>query len=112
MSTTYIHIIFIYTSFLQLAFIVHEDITMTRLDLAAPPSETRLETLWLNVTAAGGRSAIIGGVYRPPDGAATAEISALQSQLLEICRLGKPWYLLGDTNLDLLRPERHEVAAY
>ena len=47
-----------------IAFIVHEDITMTRLDLAAPPSETRLETLWLNVTAAGGRSAIIGGVYR------------------------------------------------
>ena len=76
-----------------IAFIVHEDITMTRLDLAAPPSETRLETLWLNVTAADGRSAIIGGVYRPPDGAATSEISALQSQLLEICRLGKPWYI-------------------
>ena len=93
-----------------LAFLVHEDVLATQLRLPTPP-DSRLETMWLSVTAAGGRSAVVGGVYRPPDGSATADIDALQHQLLEVARYGRPWYLLGDTNLDLLRPEKPEVVA-
>ena len=92
--------------------LVHEDVSATRLEVTAPSSESRLETMWLNVTAAGGRSTVIGAIYRPPDGPAAPDIESLQKQLLDISSFGRPWYLLGDTNLDLLQSERSEVAAY
>ncbi|KAF0295662.1 General transcription factor 3C polypeptide 6 [Amphibalanus amphitrite] len=74
--------------------------------------EGRLETLWLAVSAPGGRAAVLGVAYRPPDGPAASDIDDLRQQLLEVSATGKPIYLLGDVNLDLTRPDKPQVTLY
>ena len=55
---------------------------------------------------------MVGAVYRPPDGRLSQELDELRSQLLDVIGAGKPIYLLGDLNVDLLRPEKTETVQY
>ncbi|KAF0302271.1 hypothetical protein FJT64_025623 [Amphibalanus amphitrite] len=93
------------------AIVLRDDITASKLKMS-PPKDSRLESLWLMVAAPGGQSAVLGATYRPPGEPVTPDIDALRNQLLEVSRHGKPVYLLGDINLDLIRPEKPQVAQY
>ena len=94
-----------------LAIVIRDDITACKLKVP-PPEGSRLESLWLTLTAPGGRSAVLGATYRPPGEPVTPDIDALRQQLLEVSRLDKPVFLLGDLNLDLMRPEKSQVSQY
>ena len=94
-----------------LVVIIRDGIVASKLSVTRR-EDSRLETLWLAVSAPGGRSAVLGAAYRPPDGSAPADIDDLRHQLLEVSATGKPIYLLGDVNLDLSRPDKPYVTLY
>ena len=94
-----------------LAVLIRDNISVTKLKISAPV-ETRMETLWLSASFAGGRSAVIGAAYRPPDGRTTEDLEALRHQLLEAISTGGRVYLLGDMNIDLLKPTRPDTVHY
>ena len=93
------------------AIVLRESISASRLKVPSP-ADSRLESLWLAVSAPGGRSAVLGATYRPPGEPAAPDIDALRQQLLEVSGLGKPVFVLGDFNLDLTRPSKPQVREY
>ena len=94
-----------------LAVLAREELSVTTMSVTAPTA-SRIETMWLMVSASGGRSAVIGAIYRPPDGRLSDDLDSLRSQLLEALGTGRPVFLLGDVNVDLLRLERPDTAQY
>ena len=94
-----------------LAVIIRDDIAASKLSVTST-GDSRLETLWLAVSAPGGRAAVLGVAYRPPDSPAAADVDELRQQLLEVSASGKPIYLLGDINMDLMRPDKPHVTLY
>ena len=86
-----------------LAVLVRDGVDVSDMKVSSP-TESRLESLWLTVSSSGGRSAVIGAIYRPPDGRLCQDLDALRHQLLDVIGTGKPVYFLGDLNIDLLRP--------
>ena len=78
--------------------------------LRVPAPQSALEALWLQVT--GRSSIIIGTVYRPPSCPAAAALDDLHRQLTAILARGRPTFMLGDTNFDLLRPTKPGVTPY
>ncbi|KAF0299165.1 hypothetical protein FJT64_003567 [Amphibalanus amphitrite] len=75
--------------------------------------ETRLlETLWLSVTWRGGRPAIVGVIYRPPDGSVCHAVEELQEQLREVLLRNRPVFLLGDININVLNTQSADVRRY
>ena len=71
-----------------------------------------LETLSLSVSWPGGRPTLIGAAYRPPAGSITQAVEQLQEQLRDALTSGKPVYLLGDINVNVLNTESAEVRRY
>ena len=78
--------------------------------LRTPTGGSSLETLWLQV---GGRNSVIVGVgYRPPSGQLVPALDDLHEQLTHILASDLPTYLLGDFNIDTLRPAKPGVVPY
>ena len=69
------------------AIIHREDI---QCQVLQTPATSMLETLWLSVSWRGGRPAIVGVVYRPPNGSVCQAVDELQEQLREILGRNKP----------------------
>ena len=92
------------------AIITREELSTSRLNTTTDPTG-RLETLWLSVTGGGARSAVVGTAYRPPDSPACA-LDDLRGQLEDVISMGKPLFLLGDFNLDILDPSKSGVQQY
>ena len=69
-----------------------------------------IESLWLSVMSV--TTIVIGVIYRPPSAPVSASLDDIQDQLAHAIGNGKPVYLLGDFNFDLLQPARPEVRRY
>ena len=79
-------------------------------ELQTPAAGSALETLWLQV---GDHAKIIVGVgYRPPSSRMTPALDDLQRQLADVLANDLPTYLLGDFNIDTLRPAKPGVVSY
>ena len=76
------------------------------------PVTSLLETLWVSVSWRGGRPAIIGVAYRPPAGSVSQAVDELQEQLRDVLARGKPTYLLGDLNIDVLNAQSSDTRRY
>ena len=76
------------------------------------PMTSLLETLWVSVSWRGGRPAIIGVAYRPPAGSVSQAVDELQEQLRDVLARGKPTYLLGDLNIDVLNAQSSDTRRY
>ena len=79
---------------------------MPKCDIAA------VETVCITVSSTGQRSAVICAAYRPPDAPVSSSLECLQSLLLELKSLGKPLFVLGDMNFNVLNAEKHETKRY
>ena len=55
---------------------------------------------------------VIGAIYRPTGEPSVPAIDDLQEQLTHVLARGKPMFVLGDTNFDVLRPTKPGVEAY
>ena len=83
------------------AVLVSNDLRVSRLHETSG-GDTGVEALWLSVGGAGRATVVVGAVYRPP-GALSARLrAALRDQLESALAKGKPVYVLGDFNVDLL----------
>ena len=80
-------------------------------ELAMPPSGP-LETLWLSATWRGGTPSTIGVVYRPPDSPVAGSLEQLEEQLRAAQCTGKPVFLLGDINFNILDDVSSPVRRY
>ena len=89
--------------------IIHRD-TLRVETLSVPTATSALETLWVSLSCT--TVAAIGVVYRPPSAAVAAVLDDLHLQLAHVIGTGKPVFVLGDTNFDLLRPQKSEVQRY
>ena len=90
------------------AIIYRDNLTAELLSVDGTGSS--LESLWMQLT--GRRQIVIGAIYRPPGEPPLPAIDDLHDQLLHVMARGKPVYMLGDTNFDVLRPAKPGVAAY
>ena len=90
--------------------IIHRD--SIHCQVLETPATSLLETLWLSVTWRGGRPAIVGVAYRPPTGSVCQAVDELQEQLLEILAKGKPTFLLGDMNINVLNTLASDTRRY
>ena len=70
------------------------------------------ETLWVNVSGGGHRAVTVGVAYRPPSSSLPDSLDDLYSQLHTVHSAGKPVFLLGDFNINLLRPTEPSVRRY
>ena len=91
------------------AVIYRQDLTASVLPI---PTAGPCETLWLNISGGGRRSATVGVVYRAPSTAVASAIGDLHDQLRYALGYGKPVYCLGDTNINLLRQDAPGVRQY
>ena len=73
---------------------------MTRLDLNE--SDPTVESLWLSVGGPGRRTVIVGVIYRPPATPTARTLNILRAELSGAIAIGKPVYVLGDFNINLL----------
>ena len=78
--------------------------------LSVPSAGSLLETLW--VTVRGNVTFTLGAIYRPPSGAISDALDDLQEQLLFVVGSGRPLYVLGDANFDLLKAATPDVQRY
>ena len=76
------------------------------------PTTSLLETLWVSVSVRGGRPAIVGVAYRPPAGSVCQAVDELQEQLRDVLARGKPTYLLGDININVLNTQASDTRRY
>ena len=83
---------------------------LTAEQLTVPGAGSALESLWLLLT--GRRQIVISVIYRPPGEPPVPAIDDLHGQLLHIMAKGRPVYILGDTNFDIMRPSKAGVTAY
>ena len=70
------------------------------------------ETLWVSVSGRGHRSVTVGVAYRPPSSSLSDSLDDLYTQLQAVVCAGKPVFLLGDFNINLLRPTESCVRRY
>ena len=83
------------------AILVSNDLRVTRLR-ETNDDEPGVEALWLSVGGARRTTIVVGTVYRPP-GALSARLRrSVRSQLESALARGKPIYVLGDFNVNLL----------
>ena len=78
--------------------------------LAVPSGDSPLETLW--VTVSSDATFVVGVLYRPPGGAISPALDDLQDQLVHVIGGGKPLFVLGDANFDLLKTAACDVQRY
>ena len=78
--------------------------------LNVPSAGSSLESLWLQLTSR--RQLVIGVIYRPPGEPPVLAIDDLHDQLVYVMTKGKPMLVLGDTNFDILRPDKSGVSSY
>ncbi|KAF0287361.1 hypothetical protein FJT64_014208 [Amphibalanus amphitrite] len=76
------------------------------------PAGGALETLWASVSWRGGRPTTVGVVYRPPDSPEASSLEHLQEQLRAARCLGRPVFLLGDINLNVLDAASPRICRY
>ena len=79
-------------------------------EMVVPSIGSPLECLWVRVE---GRNRMILGVcYRPPASPIASVLDDLHHQLTYVLSKGRPTFLLGDTNLDVLRPATPGLQRY
>ena len=83
-------------------------LTVERLTIRSTGSD--LESMWVSVVSR--RPIIVGVTYRPPSAAVTPTLQDLSHQLTQVIAKNRPFYLLGDTNFDLMGHNKPGVAAY
>ena len=88
--------------------IYRNTLTIEKLTVGVAGSD--LESLWIQIVNR--RPIIVGVVCRPPSAVVTPSLLGLGHQLTQVLAKNKPVYLLGDTNFDLLSPDKPGVAAY
>ena len=91
-----------------MAIIHRSSVTAER--LSVPCAGSSLESLWLQLT--GRRQIAVGVMYRPPGEPPVPAIDDLHDQLVYVMAKNKPVYVLGDTNFDILRPDKPGVTPY
>ena len=75
-----------------------------------PTTGSQLESLWMCFT---GRSRFtLGVLYRPPSSSVPTFLEDLHRQLTYLLTKQQPLYIMGDVNLDLLKPTATEVQQY
>lgn len=75
-----------------------------------PTTGSPLECLWTRVE---GKSRMIVGVfYRPPSSPIASVLDDLHHQITYVLSKGRPMFLLGDANLDILRPTTPGLQRY
>ena len=89
--------------------IIHSS-SLTVEPLNVPGAGSSLESLWLQLT--GRRQIVIGAIYRPPGEPPAPTIDDLPDQLVYAMAKGKPIYVLGDLNFDVLRPHKAGITSY
>ena len=83
------------------AILVSESLRVTRLHDSSD-GDSGVEALWLSIGGEGRSTVIVGAIYRPP-GALTARLrDAVRAQFEMALAVGKPLYVLGDFNVNLL----------
>lgn len=91
------------------AILHRSDLTVTTLPIS---TSGPCETLWVNVSGRGRRSATVGVVYRPPHGPVIPAVEDITEQLRTALTNGKPTFCLGDFNINLLCPNGPGVRRY
>ena len=91
------------------AIIYREHLTASVLPISTAGS---CETLWISISGGGRRSATVGVVYRAPSVPVAGAVGDLHDQLHAALSYGKPTFCLGDTNINLLRPDGPGVRQY
>ena len=84
------------------AIITADNLRVTRLDLNE--SDPTVESLWLSVGGPGRRTVIVGVINRPPATPTARTLNILRAELQGAIATGKPVYVLGDFNINLLNP--------
>ena len=92
------------------AVLLADHLRAVKLDIAG--TDPSVESLWLSVSGAGRSTVVIGSIYRPPGGPTTEDIENLRVQLQIALTSGKPTFVLGDFNINLLRPEAPGVRGF
>ena len=93
------------------AVLVSEELRASRLHDTGDDGDG-VEALWLSVGGAGRTTVTVGAVYRPP-GALTVRLrAALRGQLETAIGVGKPVYVLGDFNVNLLNSETSDAVNF
>lgn len=69
-----------------------------------------IETLFIEVTIDKGKNAILGVIYRPPDGNIKDFITKLNKSLEKVRNENKSNYILGDFNINLLNSTSHDAS--
>ena len=64
------------------------------------------ETLFIEIINPHGKNVVIGIVYRPPSSSIDTFITNLDMCIESVCKGGKPLYLMGDFNINLLLAEK------
>ena len=90
--------------------LVRDGVEVAELNIKSPP-DSRVESLWLNITSCG-RSASVGTMYRAPDGTISTDIDTIRRQLEELIVRAKPLFLLGDLNIDIASDKSTGVIRY
>ena len=91
------------------AILYRDTLNVTALPVA---SSGPCGTLCVKVSGGGHRSMTVGVAYRPPSSSLSDSLDDLSNQLHLVTCAGKPFFLLGDFNINLLRPTESCVRRY
>ena len=83
------------------AIITADRLRVVRLKMSM--TEPTVESLWLSVSGPGRSTAVVGAIYRPPGAPTSRIIDSLRAELQGAVATGKPVFVLGDFNIDLLK---------
>ena len=83
------------------AVLVSDDLRVSRLHDTSD-GEPGVEALWLSVGGAGRAQVVVGAIYRPPGTLTDRLRGAIREQFEVALAVGKPVYVLGDFNVNLL----------
>ena len=86
------------------AILVSESLRVTRLHDSSD-DDTGVEALWLSVGGVGRSTVIVGAIYRPPGALTVRLCDTLRGHFEVALATGKPVFVLGDFNVNLLNPD-------
>ena len=86
------------------AVLVSDDLRVSRLHDSSD-GDPGVEALCLSVGGAGRTTMVVGAVYRPPGVLSARLCVAVRGQFESALATGKPVYVLGDFNVNLLSPD-------
>ena len=76
------------------------------------PASGPLETLWAVATWPGGPPTTVGVIYRPPSSGVAVSLDDLEAQLRRAASAGRPLFILGDFNFNVLDAAAPDTRRY